>query len=445
MNAVVSYGARSAISRTRRIISKSDTASITLRGLERRSTRAWTCPECLVGRPARYVYTTNGLGARGGLRRQSSTSLRRGEDDRKPSPPSTVGESTKQPEGPEEPAELPSKTEHKRSELSKRLAVIMDNILARASIAGHHINVYTGTDYSGIEALKKDMVEQERKVRDQHQVVDTARLTNQEAHSRQGSAQKEIVGLLERKANWSPTDLERYMSLVRSEHTNDQAVQTARDNLAAAESELEAARSLLERLERKQYHEEQIWSDTIRRNSTWVTFGLMGLNIILLLAQIGIFEPYRRRKIVREVQRALDAKTLSTLEVERQVDQVVEPAGVPLEVVEEPEVTEVAEAPLTSTQSATDSKDAGKTALAAGEVLPGEAIPAPDPITSNELPLRQPETWSEVRKAYQETFQDLFSERVVQLKKVEVTTTALQGVATGVAAMGLLFVVFRPR
>jgi hypothetical protein len=37
------------------------------------------------------------------------------------------------------------------------------------------------------------------------------------------------------------------MSLVRSEHSNDQAVQAANEGLAAAERDLESARSLLER------------------------------------------------------------------------------------------------------------------------------------------------------------------------------------------------------
>jgi sensitive to high expression protein 9 len=186
---------------------------------------------------------------------------------------------------------------------------MMDSILARASIYGQHINVYTGTDYSGIEELKKKIVEQEEKVRECHKTIDSTRAANHDAHEQQDVSQKEIVALLERKSSWSPEELERYMSLVRSEHANEQAVQAAKEDLTVAEKHLEDARARLERLERRQYHEEQIWSDTIRRNSTWVTFGLMGVNIVLLLAQIAIFEPYRRKKIVKEVQKALDEMT----------------------------------------------------------------------------------------------------------------------------------------
>jgi sensitive to high expression protein 9 len=101
------------------------------------------------------------------------------------------------------------------------------------------------------------------------------------------------------------------MALIRSEHINDQAVKEAKESISTAENALEEARAQLERRERAQYHEEQIWSDTIRRNSTWVTFGLMGLNIFLLLSSLVIFEPWRRRRMVREVKNALEAHKVS--------------------------------------------------------------------------------------------------------------------------------------
>jgi sensitive to high expression protein 9, mitochondrial len=313
-------------------------------------------------------------------------------------------------------------------------------LLARASVAGQHINVYTGTDYSGIEALRTQIIDQEQKVKNLHTVVDERKSAHHEAFGQQASAQKEIVSLLERKSSWSPTDLERYMSLVRSEHVNDQAVQAAKDSLAVAERELEDARSLLERLERKQYHEEQIWSDTIRRNSTWVTFGLMGVNIILLLAQIMIFEPYRRRKIVRDVKSALDEKTVHT-----------SPPSVNQRVVEIDERTEEAAASSPPVQQSLDdiigptaSQPAAST-LSTGEVLPAEALEVAPAMQEVSGTASHDETkWSDWQ-AYQAALQDLFSERLIQVKRIDVTNAALQGAAAGAAAMGLLFVLLRPR
>ena len=65
------------------------------------------------------------------------------------------------------------------------------------------------------------------------------------------SLSAEIVSLLERKSSWSPSDLERYMTLVRSEHLDEQAVQKAKEDLAEAERDLEDGRAMLEKLERK--------------------------------------------------------------------------------------------------------------------------------------------------------------------------------------------------
>jgi len=36
----------------------------------------------------------------------------------------------------------------------------MEEVLAKAVVAGHRVNRYTGTDYSGIEALRRQIGEQ---------------------------------------------------------------------------------------------------------------------------------------------------------------------------------------------------------------------------------------------------------------------------------------------
>ncbi|KAF1810430.1 mitochondrial distribution and morphology family 33, partial [Eremomyces bilateralis CBS 781.70] len=204
---------------------------------------------------------------------------------------------------------LPSEREEQRWGTSKHFSQIMDDLQAKLVLYTQRMNTYTGTDYSGIEALRRDIKASEAMVKDRLNDVRTAKESVDKAHIQQASSQKEVVGLLERKHSWSAGDLERYMSLIRSEHVNEQAIQTAKDGLAGAERGLEEVRTRLEKKERQQYHEEQIWSDTIRRNSTWVTIGLMGLNIALLLSNVAIIEPRRRRRLVREIKAALAEQT----------------------------------------------------------------------------------------------------------------------------------------
>ncbi|THY15625.1 hypothetical protein D6D00_09264 [Aureobasidium pullulans] len=379
---------------------------------------------------------------------------------------------------------LPSSQQAQRWHLSKRVQERMDELLAKAALVSHKVNNYTGTDYSGIERLRRDIIDQEQVVKAAHAEVTAAKVAYTTSYSQQAASQKEVVGLLERKHSWSASDLERYMSLIRSEHLNEQAVQAAKEHLANAERELEDARGKLEKKERKQYHEEQIWSDTIRRNSTWVTFGLMGLNIFLLLANLVIFEPWRRRRIVREIKTALDEKTTMAPSmapaVEAEVDKVVEPAGQTLEKLEE-KVVETVEtappeampevvsevAPDVQPEAMADSEVAvGETTLAAGEVLPEEAVEISDPIAEmNEaaekaveepVQRREPENWEERFALWKEILsnnlalfkaklQDLFSDRQVTVKRIDVTTTALEGAAAGVAVVGLVWALLATR
>ncbi|KAI4718551.1 hypothetical protein E4T48_05190 [Aureobasidium sp. EXF-10727] len=379
---------------------------------------------------------------------------------------------------------LPSKHQEQRWHLSKRVQERMDELLAKAAVVSHKVNNYTGTDYSGIERLRRDIIDQEQLVKAAHAEVNAAKVAYTTSYSQQAASQKEVVGLLERKHSWSAADLERYMSLIRSEHLNEQAVQAAKEHLANAERDLEDARGKLEKKERKQYHEEQIWSDTIRRNSTWVTFGLMGLNIFLLLANLIIFEPWRRRRIVREIKTALDEKTTMAPSlapaVEAEVDKVVEPINQPLEKLENQVVDAVESVaaevmPETATEmtadvqpdAVADSEAAtGETPLAAGELLPEEAAEVGEAIAEiNETvegvveePIQRPEPenweerlalWKQVLAAkvalYKARLQDLFSDRQVTVKKIDVTTIALEGAAAGVAVVGLVWMLLSAR
>lgn len=391
------------------------------------------------------------------------------EQDTTPTPTEATSEPLPRPSAADQPLStpasrsesLPSAFAHRRTEISRRMSHLMDNFLTKATAASQQINTYTGTDFSGIEALRSEIVAQEKQVKLRHAAVNTQKDKHMEAHVKQASSQKEIVSLLERKSSWSPSDLERYMTLVRSEHLDEQAVQKAKEDLAEAERDLEDGRAMLEKLERKQYHEEQIWSDTIRRNSTWVTIGLMGVNIFLLLAQIIFFEPYRRRKIVREMKAALDERSMvvpglvqaaAAPEVVAQVDAVEQPEEVPAEVVE----TEAKVEPVVLVEEPADTITPAEPVEAVPEaveatlviadeaVLNGNIIPNEIATESVWKQLEQAKSWEQRLEISKAAFLDLFSDRHVQLKQVDVTTIALQGAASGIATVGLLFLLLRP-
>lgn len=367
--------------------------------------------------------------------------------------------------------DLPSHREKQRWDFSKRITEMMDELLPKLAVVTQKVNTYTGTDYSSIEALRQEIKDQENLVRARRHAIDHAKQALDAAHAQQAAAQKEVVALLERKHSWSATDLERYMSLIRSEHVNDQAVRESKEAVFSAENALEDARTLLEKRERAQYHEEQIWSDTIRRNSTWVTFGLMGVNIFLLLATMLVLEPWRRRRMVREIKNALDAQKtvvdvmpasstlppippLSLSSLEAAIDKAVEEdlASSPLVDPQSfvPPIPEIelhssnpeVDPPLLQTRNhepGVSTHTTSERANAKEEVLPAVSGKAEEIALASTLG-----TNVEVSKkvAWQERLttqaKDLVSEQYISIRKRDLTNLVLEGAAAGAVITGVI-------
>ncbi|KAF1965244.1 hypothetical protein BU23DRAFT_519918 [Bimuria novae-zelandiae CBS 107.79] len=355
--------------------------------------------------------------------------------------------------------QLPSHHHARRWNLSNRFQQLMDDVLPKLAVVTQKVNTYTGTDYSGIEALKREIKEHENLVRTRRALIEEAKQSLDTALSQQGSAQKEVVALLERKHSWSDRDLERYMSLIRSEHINDQAVREAKEAIKQAENSLEEARSQLEKRERAQYHEEQIWSDTIRRNSTWVTFGLMGLNIFLLLATMIIIEPWRRRRMVREIKTALEAQKTATeavtatpaaitpaipteVEVKEVSAEAIPASAITADMVDtappaQQEAQAIAEAAVTTDASPTMPELPGElsgdlpTGFSAAPIpnekdIPLESITTEEGVRGSPAPAAQ--TWQE-RVTY--VAKDIISERTISMRRIDYTAAILQGACAG--------------
>lgn len=60
--------------------------------------------------------------------------------------------------------QLPSHQERQRSNFEKRFSVFMDELLPKIAVVTQKVNTYTGTDYSGIEALRREIQEQGKSV-----------------------------------------------------------------------------------------------------------------------------------------------------------------------------------------------------------------------------------------------------------------------------------------
>ena len=267
------------------------------------------------------------------------------------------------------------------------------------------------------------------------------------AISQRSSSQREVNELLQRKHAWTPNDLERFTELYRSDHANEQAEAAAQENLLTVERRAEEAAARLSASILARYHEEQIWSDKIRRMSTWGTWGLMGVNVLLFLVfQIGV-EPWRRKRLVK----GFEDKVMEALEREGSAVSTL-PTGVEMaQDVTSAELQEVHEAAAptdiedTQIPAATDplSDSSVEAPLPPQENVPTEIVSV-ESSSISKLDL-QPRVLISTFHTIKEWVRDLFSERQIVLRRVDITTAAIEGAAAGMAFVGAIVLLLRFR
>lgn len=221
--------------------------------------------------------------------------------------------------------ELPSEAESRRSNVSKWFSKKMDEFQATVFTASRALNDATG--YSAIEQLKKAIDAEEHNVQKYRSQVIKCKSEYEGAVNSRAESQAEINELLQRKHQWTPSDLEQFTMLYRDNHANETAVESTKDCLEKAESALEDSRSRAAKLIGARYREEQVWSDKIRRASTWGTWGLMGFNVVLfLVVQLGL-EPWKRKRLVgsfeEKVRNVLDTASRDQKEMVENLEQKI--------------------------------------------------------------------------------------------------------------------------
>lgn len=328
--------------------------------------------------------------------------------------------------------ELPSTTEHRRSPLAARFSTFMDDLQTRVLNATQTINTLTG--YTAIETIKAANEALEAAHTASQARLHAARQAYKSLTTHRAATQREVTTLLARKDSWSPPDLERFTTLYRADHELEAQVAAASAELTEAEADEGRLSAELNAGILKRYHEEQIWSDRIRRQSTWGTWGLMGVNVLLFLGLQFVAEPWRRRRLVKSIA-----------EGERGVlEEVREELGRVREVLDRKGASEV----LPVEQPTTVAVEA----VAAEEATPvKEAVPVMPthqaPVEEAEPFLRAP--WKEVLAdpaLIKAAAADLCSERRIDVRMRDISLLALEGAAAGAAVMGgLVFALLRPR
>ncbi|KAJ5804409.1 uncharacterized protein N7518_000712 [Penicillium psychrosexuale] len=340
---------------------------------------------------------------------------------------------------------LPSYLESRRSKWSKQFSTVMDNLQSNVFVAGQRLNDLTG--YSSIEALKKDIQFYENRLRTARANVKQAKEDYAAAINRRSTSQREVNELLQRKHAWSSTDLERFTLLYRNDHTNEVAETETSHALSAAEREAEEAAAQMSKSILSRYHEEQVWSDKIRRMSTWGTWGLMGMNVLLFLIFQILVEPWRRKRLVQ----GFEDKVVEALEKEKASNRamftenavsITPRSNVTIlpEVIDSTDenIIETAPSLLIEPKITTTEKDASTTGSIVSVTDATAAQSLKTRLSNITLPVLSVEYWRQVASEF-------FSDRSIAVSQYDLTAVALQSAAAGAAMTGLLFALIGSR
>ncbi|OZJ03110.1 hypothetical protein BZG36_03377 [Bifiguratus adelaidae] len=168
------------------------------------------------------------------------------------------------------------------------------------------INELTG--YNHIEKVKEAVVKRSESFNASRQSLQEAKEAYHATIEARSKTQREINELLQRKHTWTAEDVTRFTELYRLEHVHTQDEKLAKDTYQSAEKQMDREYMDLTKSIMERYHEEQIWSDKIRSVSTYGTWALMILNILLFVAVQTIFEPRKRTKLTERFEELLVAK-----------------------------------------------------------------------------------------------------------------------------------------
>jgi len=191
---------------------------------------------------------------------------------------------------------------------------------------GLHLNKVTG--YEAIEALKRDVVDQgvyvnclslyfqrlipiffhlpEARIHVTRQAARQAKAAHEKAVAQRSNSQREVNDLLQRKSNWTDSDVSRFTTLVRQDHLYEQEEVRTKTAVDETEAAVEREFSQLMRTILARYHEEQVWSDKIRSASTYGSLAALGLNMLVFVMAIVVVEPWKRRRLTQTFEKKIE-------------------------------------------------------------------------------------------------------------------------------------------
>ncbi|KAI9101999.1 mitochondrial distribution and morphology family 33, partial [Phlyctochytrium arcticum] len=157
----------------------------------------------------------------------------------------------------------------------------------------------TATGYSVVQECKNRVNAKDAALNTARERSDVAKRAYESMIDERRKCQRELNSLLQRKDSWLDSDITRFTELYRKDLNMEQSeVQAKQEYKDSIESFERCHREYLNEI-RERYIEEQLYSDKIRRASTWWTWGLISLHFALFVV-VQLFVEPRKRRLLKE-------------------------------------------------------------------------------------------------------------------------------------------------
>ena len=170
----------------------------------------------------------------------------------------------------------------------------------KLNLLSNQLNKLTG--YERIENLKNNVMKSEQDVNNWRKLLIDSKLDYNRLSDNRRSSQKQVNDLLNKKSSWNDEQLLSFTDLVKNDHQIEKLEKEALELVDKYESLVEKGFDKLVKSILERYHEEQIWSDKIRSLSSTYTLLALGINVIVFISAIIIIEPYKRKKMINELE-----------------------------------------------------------------------------------------------------------------------------------------------
>ena len=159
------------------------------------------------------------------------------------------------------------------------------------------------TGYEVIEARKESVLAKDRELHDIKRLFKECKEGYESLIDERRRNQKELDGAKERKS--SLEDIARITELYKKQLSLESAEEQAKLKYKRVTDVMERVSVEYLNEMRERYIEEQMYSDKIRRASTYWTIGLMGIHLLLFLTVQFVVEPRKRQDLQNRMEKML--------------------------------------------------------------------------------------------------------------------------------------------